>query len=63
MESFAEHYGAMYQTVNRCLPGVDMTMIDKAVEYAQEKHKDQKRKDGSPYQFSRRVRHRHLLKQ
>ena len=49
MESFAEHYGAMYQTVNRCLPGVDMTMIDKAVEYAREKHKDQKRKDGSPY--------------
>ena len=49
MESFAEHYGAMYQTVNRCMPGVDMTMIYKAVEYAREKHKDQKRKDGSPY--------------
>ncbi len=49
MESFAEHYGSMYQTVNRCLPGVDMTLIDKAVEYAREKHKDQKRKDGSPY--------------
>ena len=49
MESFAEHYGAMYQTVNRCMPGVDMTMIDRAVEYAREKHKDQKRKDGSPY--------------
>ena len=39
----------MYQTVNRCLPGVDMTTIDQAVEYAREKHKDQKRKDGSPY--------------
>ena len=49
MESFAEHYGSMYQTVNRCMPGVDMTMIDRAVEYAREKHKDQKRKDGSPY--------------
>ena len=49
MESFAEHYGAMYQTVNRCMPGVDMTLIDQAVEYAREKHKDQKRKDGSPY--------------
>ena len=48
MESFAEHYGAMYQTVNRCMPGVDMTIIDKAVEYAREKHKDQTRKDGSP---------------
>ena len=49
MESFAEHYGSMYQTVNRCMPGVDMTMIDRAVEYARQKHKDQKRKDGSPY--------------
>ena len=49
MESFAEHYGAMYQAVNRCIPGVDMTIIDQAVEYAREKHKDQKRKDGSPY--------------
>ncbi len=49
MESFAEHYGAMYQTINRCMPGVDMTIIDQAVEYAQEKHKEQKRKDGSPY--------------
>ena len=49
MESFAEHYGALYQTVNRCLPGVDMELIDRAVEYAREKHKDQKRKDGSPY--------------
>ena len=49
MESFAEHYGAMYQTINRCMPGVDMTIIDKAVEYARDKHKDQKRKDGSPY--------------
>ena len=49
MESFAEHYGSMYQTINRCMPGVDMTRIDQAVEYAREKHKDQKRKDGSPY--------------
>ncbi len=49
METFAEHYGAMYQTVNRCMPGVDMTLIDRAVEYAREKHKDQLRKDGSPY--------------
>ena len=39
----------MYQTLNRFIPGIDMTLIDKAVEYAREKHKDQKRKDGSPY--------------
>ena len=49
MESFAEHYGAMYQTINRCLPGADMELVDKAVDYAREKHKEQKRKDGSPY--------------
>ena len=49
MESFAEHYGSMYQTINRCMPGVDMTLIDQAVEYAREKHKEQIRKDGSPY--------------
>ena len=49
MESYAKHYGAMYQTVSRCLPNADMERIDKAVEYAREKHKDQKRKDGSPY--------------
>ncbi len=49
METFAGHYGSMYQTIQRCMPGVDMTIIDQAVEYAREKHKEQKRKDGSPY--------------
>ena len=49
MESFAEHYASMTQTIQKCLPGVEMARIDRAVEYAREKHKDQKRKDGSPY--------------
>ena len=49
MESFAEHYGSLYQTLQKCMPGVDMDLIDQAVAYAREKHKDQKRKDGSPY--------------
>ena len=49
METFSEHYAAMYQTVNRYLPGVDMDLVDRAVEYAREKHKNQSRKDGSPY--------------
>ena len=49
MESFSEHYASMYQTIQKCLPGVDMTRIDRAVEYAADKHKEQKRKDGSPY--------------
>ena len=30
-------------------PLADMAVIDRAVEYAAEKHRDQKRKDGSPY--------------
>ena len=49
MESFAQHYGSMYQAIQKCMAGVDMELIDRAVEYAKEKHKDQKRKDGSPY--------------
>ena len=49
MESFAEHYASMCATVQKCMPGADMALIDRAVEYAREKHKDQKRKDGSPY--------------
>jgi GTP pyrophosphokinase len=49
METFAEHYGSMYQTIQRCMPAADMDLIDRAVEYARDKHKEQKRKDGSPY--------------
>ena len=49
MESFAEHYASMCATVQTCMPGADMALIDRAVAYAREKHKDQKLKDGSPY--------------
>ena len=49
MESFEEHYASMQQTIARHMPGADMELIDKAVEYANAKHKYQKRKDGSPY--------------
>ena len=49
MESFAEHYESMSATVLKCMPGADMELIDRAVHYAAEKHKEQKRKDGSPY--------------
>ena len=49
MESFSDHYEAMCATVKACLPNADMALIDRAVEYANEKHKYQKRKDGSPY--------------
>ena len=49
METFAQHYGAMCAAILNRMPGADMELIDRAVEYAREKHKDQKRKDGSPY--------------
>ena len=49
MESFDQHYESMCATVAKYMPGTDMDLINQAVEYAREKHKDQKRKDGSPY--------------
>jgi len=49
MESFEEHYASMQRVLRKCMPDADMALIDKAVAYASDKHKDQKRKDGSPY--------------
>ena len=49
METYQEHYDAMAKAIALHAPYVDMELIDEAVAYAQEKHKDQKRKDGSPY--------------
>ncbi|MBQ8833833.1 MAG: bifunctional (p)ppGpp synthetase/guanosine-3',5'-bis(diphosphate) 3'-pyrophosphohydrolase [Oscillospiraceae bacterium] len=49
METFEEHYAAMQAAIAKHLPGADMALIDRAVEYANAKHKYQKRKDGSPY--------------
>ena len=49
MESFEEHYGSLYQTLNRYMPSADIALIEKAIVFARDKHKDQKRKDGSPY--------------
>ena len=49
METFAEHYGAMCAAILHRMPGADLELIDRAVEYARNKHKEQKRKDGSPY--------------
>ncbi len=39
----------MKETILKRMPGVDMALIDRAVEYADVKHRRQKRKDGSPY--------------
>ena len=49
METFQEHYDAMAKAIAIHAPYVDMELVDEAVAYAQEKHKNQKRKDGSPY--------------
>ena len=49
MESYQDHYDSMRGTLARYMPGADIALIDRAVDYARDKHKDQKRKDGSPY--------------
>ena len=49
METFDAHYQSMCATIAKCMPGADMALINRAVEYADAKHEHQKRKDGSPY--------------
>ena len=49
METFEAHYESMIATLRKRMPGADMALIKKAVEYADAKHQFQKRKDGSPY--------------
>ncbi len=49
METFCEHYDSMCSTIQKCLPGTNMDLLRQAVDYAANKHKEQKRKDGSPY--------------
>ncbi len=49
METFSEHYDSMCATIQKCMPGANMELLKQAVDYASNKHKDQKRKDGSAY--------------
>ena len=49
METFEEHYASMHAALEKHMPGADMALIDRAVDYANAKHQFQKRKDGSPY--------------
>ena len=49
METFEEHYASLQEALKKHMPNADMALIDQAVEYANVKHKYQKRKDGSPY--------------
>jgi len=49
METFEEHYESMKAAIAKHMPGADLELIDRAVQYADAKHRQQKRKDGSPY--------------
>ncbi len=49
METFEEHYASMKAALSKHLTDADMELVEKAVEYANAKHRYQKRKDGSPY--------------
>ena len=49
METVEQHYSVLLKTLEKNQHTADLALIDKAVEYANVKHKFQKRKDGSPY--------------
>ena len=38
METFEEHYASMRATIQKRMPGADMDLIDRAVDYANAKH-------------------------
>ena len=49
METFEQHYTSMMEAIHRCVPNTDLDAVERAVRYAEEKHRGQNRKDGSPY--------------
>ena len=49
METFEVHYESLQKTLQKYMPGTDLALVEEAIAYAREKHKEQKRKDGSPY--------------
>ena len=49
METRQEHYESMMQAITRYAPSTDLEVIQRAYEYADEKHKNQLRKSGEPY--------------
>ena len=49
METFEAHYESMMKAIRRYAPNTDLEKVERAVRFAQEKHKNQKRKDGSRY--------------
>ena len=49
MELVSDRYDAMVRAIQTHAPHVDMDRVNQAYHYAEDKHKDQKRKDGSMY--------------
>ncbi len=49
METFEQHYSVLQDALHKYMPGCDLEQVENAIAYANEKHKFQKRKDGSPY--------------
>ena len=49
METFEQHYDTLFQAIHKRMNGADEDLIHSAIDYAQQKHQFQKRKDGSPY--------------
>ena len=49
METFEEHYASLHAALQKHMPGADISLVERAVAYANTKHLNQKRKDGSPY--------------
>ena len=49
METFEDHYQDLQASLHKYMPGCDFELIERAIDYANEKHQHQKRKDGSPY--------------
>ena len=49
MESVSERYDLMAAAIAKYTPNVDMDLVNAAFHYAEDKHKNQLRKDGSPY--------------
>ena len=49
MESYEFHYDSLMAVLKDRPCGEDLAIINQAIDYATDKHKDQRRKDGSPY--------------
>ncbi len=49
METFEQHSTSLFECLQKRMPNTDMALVQRAIDYARNKHKEQKRKDGSPY--------------